>query len=154
MGCATARLEQGDLHPAVVAPVAAAPASPPAASLGDRVTAAGTDPDEPRSALLVGTWSEDFENRPGCQDTIEVRQTSDGLKLSGVDCNDNEPYDFQEASFDGRHLRVLVIVPATKYKLRYSLELRGRDQLEGEVEVDGGGTSTTYKVRWTSETGP
>jgi len=154
MGCGGARLEEGDLRPAVVATIAAAPASPPADSLGDRVASAGPDLEELRSALLAGTWSEDFESRPGCQDTIEVRQTSNGLKLSGVDCNDNEPYDFREASFDGRNLRVLVVVPATNYKLRYSLELRGRDQLEGEVEVDGHGTSTTYRVRWRRESGP
>jgi hypothetical protein len=156
-GCGAARVEEGDARPAVVATVFAAPPAlapaPPAD--GSRVTAAN-EPDEPVATALEGTWSEDFESRYGCQDQIDIRQSPAGLRLSGVDCNDGEPYDFRETSFDGRALNVRVIVPSTKYVLRYRLELHERDELEGDVDVDapGGGGSTTYKVKWVRQSEP
>ncbi len=157
-GCGAAPLEQGDLRPAVVASVLPAPLKPAPVSPADdsRFAEPAGDADEPVAALLQGAWSEEFESRYGCQDQIDIRQTPSGLRLSGADCNDGEPYDFREPTFDGTSLSVRVIVPSTKYVLRYRLELHGQDELQGEVVVDGGGGggTTTYKVRWVRESEP
>lgn len=156
LGCGAAQVEQGDTRPAIVATVfaSALPRPAPTPRHPSQVTTPSSEPDEPASGFLAGVWTEEFEGRFGCQDGILVRQSPSGLSMSGVDCNDNEAYDFKQVSFDGRVVSITVLVPSSGYELRYRLELRGRDDLEGEAEVVGGGTSTTYKVKWTRESDP
>ena len=151
-GCGAARFPEPEDRPV---PVATVIVSPPAPTLLDgkdtRVTVPGSN--ESALPMLHGSWNEDFESRSGCRDVINIRQVQSEFVLSGVDCNDKEPYDFQETKFDGQNLDVRVLVTSSGYTLKYHLRLTSPDHLEGHVQVVGGGSTTEYKVKWDRATG-
>jgi hypothetical protein len=96
-----------------------------------------------RRDSLAGEWIEDWPDRGGCSDRIEVREVRGELELSGIDCNDGEEYGYFDVVFEGRALKFKLKVKSTDRVLEYELYLRDDGELAGVVT---GATEAT--VTW------
>jgi hypothetical protein len=108
---------------------------------------------EARQRAIEGQWSEEFESRVGCADTVTIAQRGRGLVIDGKDCNGGTDYAFSDVKYDGTSLSLELHVSETGYVVRYSLHWLPDGSLGGHAVVNGGPSPARYKIRWARSRG-